>query len=86
MNLVTLQCILILLKSRKGECHQLLITYNYNISFIISIVTPEQWEAYSSHNTRQANEEMGKSVRLRETINHTIQQVLLTLSKYQHKY
>ena len=81
MNLVTLQCILIQQKSRKGECHQL-IMYNYNIAFIISIVTPEQWLAYSSHNTRQANEEMGKSVRLRETINHTIQQVLLTLSNY----
>lgn len=43
--------------------------------FINRIVSPDQWEAYSNHNTAVAEEEIARSVRLREAINHTIQQV-----------
>ena len=43
--------------------------------FINRIVSPDQWEAYSSHNTAVAEEEIARSMRLREAINQTIQQV-----------
>jgi hypothetical protein len=40
------------------------------------IINPDQWEAFSTANTRRAEEEIATSTRLRETINHTIQQVI----------
>lgn len=45
------------------------------IIFINRIVTPDQWEAYSTHNTAVTEEEIARSIRLREAIHQTIQQV-----------
>ncbi|CAI8024828.1 Tektin-B1, partial [Geodia barretti] len=38
------------------------------------IINPDQWEAFSTANTRTAEEEIATSTRLREAINHAIQQ------------
>ena len=39
-----------------------------------SIVTPNQWDSFSTHNTARAETEIRTSVRLREAMNHTIRQ------------
>lgn len=44
-----------------------------------NIMTPEQWESHSAHNTSRAEDEIKKSVKLRENINQTIQQTGLNL-------
>ncbi|XP_064382197.1 tektin-2-like [Halichondria panicea] len=44
-----------------------------------NIMTPDQWVSYSAHNTSRANAEMRTSIRIRESINHTIQQTGLQL-------
>ena len=44
------------------------------LSLPFSIVTPDQWESFSAHNTAKAEEEMKMSARLRDVINQTIQQ------------
>ena len=45
------------------------------ICICCSIVNPDQWEAFSVANTRRAEQEIASSTRLREAINHTVQQV-----------
>jgi tektin-2 len=43
------------------------------------IINPEQWEAFSTANTRRAEQEIATSTRLRQAINHTIKQTTSVL-------
>ncbi len=43
------------------------------------IVSPQQWESFSSHNVARAQAEMQTSARLREAINQTIHQTIADL-------